>query len=79
MNPASIQIVLTVYLEVCETFASTLSLFKNKILFPSQTQSFRGIRFYVLLVHSNGVARGTVFLQNLLQLRFYLNICQLVQ
>lgn len=33
MNPASIQIVLTVYLEVCETFASTLSLFKNKIKF----------------------------------------------
>lgn len=33
MNPASIQIVLTVYLKARETFASTLSLFKNKIKF----------------------------------------------
>lgn len=40
MNPASIQIALTVYLEVRETFASTLSLFKNKI------------KFYFLLKHS---------------------------
>lgn len=30
MNPAAIQVVLTVYLEVHETFASTLSLFKKK-------------------------------------------------
>lgn len=68
MNPASIQIVLTVYLEVCETCASALSLFKKKkknvILFSFQTQSFTGIRFDVLLMLSNGVAKGTVFLQS---------------
>lgn len=52
---------------------------ENKILFPPQTRSFRGIRFYILLMHSNSVARGPVFLQNLLQLRVHLNICQCVQ
>lgn len=58
---------LTVYLEVGETCASALSLFKKKkyvILFSFQTQSFTGIRFDVLLVLSNGVAKGTVFLQS---------------
>lgn len=71
MSPASIQIVLTVSLEVRGIFVSTLSLVKNKIkvLFPSQAESLSGVRFDVLLVPGNGVARAG-FLQHLLQLRF---------
>lgn len=34
---------------------------ENKILFPPQTRPFRGMRFYVVPVHSNSVARGLYF------------------